>query len=228
MVATVVRVTMGLGGVHQYDERHCWSHHVCSLKVFPYDGIFHCLECIRSSFGVSHGCRIIVTCPGDRGLRLQYILELFFEVFDNAPCVIRSFPIAREEVLHHNPRLQFTFENIAFVEEEDKGRFGQQFRGTDGAPEEAGVFETVDLGVFLEAFVETRYRREENDGVDVVKKGKPRLSHRPCSAYVVDDPFLSEITQTAGKQRWPFTLLELDVVLLHAECSEAGTNDVVI
>lgn len=75
--------------------------------------------------------------------------------FGNAPCLIRPFPVAREEVLHHNARLQFTLENITFVEEKDEGCFGQEFGGTDGAPEEEGVFETIDLRVFLEAFVET-------------------------------------------------------------------------
>jgi len=110
-----------------------------------------------------------------RRLLPEYILELLLQIytpssanstggtkaartFNNRNRIIRTFPITWQERLHLRSTLQLPLEEVAFVEEEDDGALGKDLGAADSAPEEEGVFEAVDSGVFEEALVEAGYR----------------------------------------------------------------------
>lgn len=58
-------------------------------------------------------------------------------------------------MLHPGATLEFPPKEVAFVQEEDQGGYLEEFGGTDGAPEEERVFETIYTWIFQEAFVKT-------------------------------------------------------------------------
>ena len=49
----------------------------------------------------------------------------------------------------------------------------QELRRADTLPEKERVFKTVDAPVFGQSFVESGYRSQEQDGVDLCKVGQP-------------------------------------------------------
>jgi hypothetical protein len=63
-------------------------------------------------------------------------------------------------------RLEFEFEEVAFIEEEDEVDGLEEFVGDDGAPEDERIFESVHAGIFCENLIKCGYWSEEDDRVD--------------------------------------------------------------
>ena len=67
-------------------------------------------------------------------------------------------------------------------ERTNDGAVLEQLRAHDGLPEDDRVLQAVDVAVLRELLVEAGYRRQEQDGLDVVEVRQPRVSLDRTSA----------------------------------------------
>ena len=82
-------------------------------------------------------------------------------------------PVACDILAERDAGVELLSEDVAFVEEQDDVRLGEELVRHDRLPQVDAVLDPVHVDVFLECLVEARDRREEDDRVDHVEVRRP-------------------------------------------------------